>query len=587
MGPVEGAFTAVFEKLAKINTKQSFTLAFLLGDVFASPTDATVEDEETVLRLIQGRIEVPIPTYFTLGKQPLPKNVVEKLQTSDDELCDNLHFLGKRSVTKTSEGLRIANLAGNLDSEVIAGVSKDTYLPFHTEGDAKVLIGANNADILLTSNWPASVRTRSKVELRDDTRVPNGEQCVADLCLALKPRYHFSSSHSCFFEREPFFHLLPDSQPDTSSITRFISLSSYQDPLKQKWLYAFSITPNTSAPTPLPAGVSAPPFTTSSARKRQREEDDPSKAYSRYATNGDHYHPDKYHRGRGRNGRHNLPWRPPGPQECFFCLSNPNLSTHLITSIGTEAYLTIAKGPLIDTNTFPSLPLPMHILIIPLAHHPTFSLIPDPSTRGAAYKEMQHYRRALHSLLMSKCKDGMGAVTWEISRQEGVHVHWQFLPVPIDLIKKGVVEAAFKVEAENLEYPTFKTKEIGDGTALKSDYFRVWIWRPEEGETGSILPTHQVVDDDTTKGSSSHESDSLTKETRGKEKELVMALPSPSEQPNFRFDLQFGRRVMAKLLRLENRLDWRDSVQSIEEETKDAEAFKMAFKAFDFSLAED
>ena len=130
---MEGAFTAVFEKLAKINAKQGFTLAILLGDVFASPGDATAEDEEAVLRLIEGKIKVPIPTYFTLGKQPLPQKVVEKLQASEDELCDNLHFLGKRSTTKISAGLRIVNLAGNLDSEIIAGVSKDTYLPFHTE----------------------------------------------------------------------------------------------------------------------------------------------------------------------------------------------------------------------------------------------------------------------------------------------------------------------------------------------------------------------------------------------------------------------------------------------------------------------
>ena len=583
VGPLEGAFTTVFQKLAKINEKQGFALAILLGDVFASPADATSEDEEAISRLIQGLVEVTIPTYFTLGRQPLPQAVKEKLEQNHDELCPNFHFLGKRSIIKTSEGLRIVNLSGNLDADIIAGVSKDDYLPFHTEGDAKTLTGANNADILLTTQWPASVLSRSNVEIRDRATIPGGEQCIADLCLALKPRYHFSSSPFCFFEREPFFHLTPEGQPDTSSMTRFISLSSYHEPTKQKWLYAFSITPNASAPIPLPAGITAPPFTPSSARKRQREDDDASGNYSRYATNGDNYRPTK-HRGRGRGGRHNTSRLPPGPQECFFCLSNPNLSTHLITSIGNEAYLTIAKGPLIDTVTFPTLPLPMHILIIPLAHHPTFSLISDPDVRGATYREMQHYRRALHSLLMSKCKDGMGAVTWEISRQDGVHVHWQFLPVPVDLVKNGVVEAGFKVEAENLEYPAFKAKEIGDGAALKNDYFRVWIWRPEEGETGSTLTDDANADHDSV-GSASDAG--KTKETRGKSKELVMALPSPASQPNFRFDLQFGRRVMAKLLRLETRLDWRDSIQGVEEETKDAETFKTAFKAFDFSLAED
>jgi len=40
------------------------------------------------------------------------------------------------------------------------------------------------------------------------------------------------------------------------------------------------------------------------------------------------------------------------------------------------------------------------------------------------------------------------------------------------------------------------------------------------------------------------------------------------------------------LMGLENRIDWRDCGQSELEETKDAEAFKEAFKDFDFALEE-
>ena len=43
---------------------------------------------------------------------------------------------------------------------------------------------------------------------------------------------------------------------------------------------------------------------------------------------------------------------------------------------------------------------------------------------------------------------------------------------------------------------------------------------------------------------------------------------------------------MAKLLGLETRYNWRDVVQSDDEDKKDADAFKAAYKEFDFSLGE-
>ena len=62
-------------------------------------------------------------------------------------------------------------------------------------------------------------------------------------------------------------------------------------------------------------------------------------------------------------------------------------------------------------------------------------------------------------------------------------------------------------------------------------------------------------------------------------KEMVLPLDK-----SFRFDLQFGRRVLGKLLGLEARTHWKDCTQTQAEEQADAEAFKEAFKTFDFSL---
>ena len=535
-----------------MHTKNTFSLAIILGDIFADPTSQSLEDEQTLTSLLNGGITIPLPTYFTLGKHPLPQQIMDKLENSDDEVCPNLYFLGKRSITKTSEGLRIVTLGGSLDLEVAAGLSKEKNLPFHTEGDAKALYGANSADILVTSHWPASIRSRSSTKLPDGAEEPPSEQCVADLCSALKPRYHFSTSDQIFYEREPFFHLNKDDKSDVSSITRFISLATFNNPAKQKWLYAFTLDPNAAPPITMPPGTTVTPLANSS-NKRQRLPDQ-NKSYSRFSQENGHHG----HRPNKRARHQKAP--PPGPQECFFCLSNPNLATHLITSIANDSYLTTAKGPLSTSKIYPTLDFPAHILIIPLTHSPTISSITPPETKISTYKEMQRYRHALHSLLTSYSKGALGAVTWEVSRAEGVHIHWQFLPVPNDLVRKGLVEAAFKVEAENEKYPTFKAKEIGDGVAETGDYFRVWIWRPGEGVESTL---------DGQEGKT------------GTEKSLVLPLSA-----EFRFDLQFGRRVMAKLLGLESRMHWKDCTQTDGEENEDAEGFKTAFKGFDFSLDE-
>lgn len=192
---------------------------------------------------------------------------------------------------------------------------------------------------------------------------------------------------------------------------------------------------------------------------------------------------------------------------------------------------------------------------------------------------MQRYRHALHSLLTSASNGALGAVTWEVSRAEGIHIHWQFLPVQAELVKKGLVEAAFKVEAENEKYPFFKEKEIGDGTDETGDYFRVWIWRPTESS-----PKPKTVDEGEQDGGTDEGEDAKGEngdDTKGVEKSLMLPLSA-----NFRFDLQFGRRVMAKLLGLEKRMHWQDCTQSDAEEKKDAEKFKTSFKEFDFSLEE-
>ena len=539
------ALRQFFTKLAKLQAKNSFSIAIVLGDLFGAPSTET--ELQQITALLEGVISVPLPTYFVQGNTKLPERVIEKLR-ADNEVCPNLFFLGRRSTTKTSEGLRIVALGGQHDTATKSGNAADAdYSPMYTDSDARSLNGAHHADILVTNQWPLAVYTGSKaMDPEKLVTAPQGVRCVADLCSVLKPRYHFSTSPDLFYEREPFFHPPTEENVAERPITRFLSLASFGNSSNQKWLYAFSLDPSAEHPSILPPGATASPFAAVS-RKRQALEGQ-KQAFSRFGHSDDHHRPEK---------RQRLP--PPTPAECFFCLSNPNLAAHLITSIGDDAYLTTAKGPLTTSKTFPSLKFPCHILIIPLTHSPTLATIPETDTRDSTYKEMQRYRGALHSMLQEKSNGELGSVTWDVSRAGGVHLHWQFLPVSAQMIRSGLVEAAFKVEAENEHYPKVEKRDIGDGTTERGDYFRVWLWCPEEPK------------DESQNG------------IKGTATEISLILPL---SPDFRFDLQFGRRVLAKLLKLDQRANWKDAVQTQADEEVDAETFKETFKSFDFSLTE-
>jgi hypothetical protein len=528
--------------------------------------------------LLAGKITIPLPTYFALGKHSLPLKVTTKLEDNENEICENLHYLGKRTTIKTSEGIRIVALGGTLDTNLTVGTSKDNFTPFYSGGDASALKGANTCDILITSEWPHSITTGSKVALpSDDT--PPAHHILSELTSTLKPRYHFSTS-SFFYEREQFFHPPADLSDAnaTYQTTRFLSLASFGNATKAKWIYAFTLDPTAAPSVVIPPGTTASPFAFSNGKKRPLP--DQAASFSRFA-------PHSQVVGRqSKKGRRNDPR--PGPDSCFFCLSSPTLATHLIASIGTDAYLTTAKGPLPTKDTFsrmsPLLSFPAHILIIPLAHAATLGAIPDTESRTATFKEMQRYRDALNSMVLDAADGTLGSVCWEVSRSEGIHTHWQWVPLQREMIDNGLVEAAVKVESENEGWSehvkwekvvlekeaSIKPKEdvavkaeieeeneedaSNELTILtaRADSFRIWTWLP---------PTSPNTSGTTT----------------------LLTLPLTSA---FRFDLQFGRRVLAKLLGLEKRFNWRECAQSEEEETAEAEAFKKGFEKHDFSLSE-
>jgi hypothetical protein len=534
-GGINGQLEAAFKKLTTLHSKNNFSLAIATGNLFAE-----AQDDDIIKALLDGNISIPCPTYFTVGSHALPPAVVQKIE-SDEEIAPNLHYLGKRSVTKTEDGVRIVALGGILDTEIVAGQSKEQHLPFHTLDDAKALKGANSADILLTAVWPASVWRGSSVNVPPNPADIPASESIADLCSSLKPRYHLSSSPADFFyEREPFFHVPTGDQTEPSTeVTRFISLAPYGNEAKAKALYAFTLSREPLVV--LPQGSTVTPFTRSQGKKRTAQPD----GFSRFSSDG------QGHDSRRKRHRQRSP--PPGPDRCFFCLGNPNLSTHMVVSIGDESYLATAKGPLPSEQTFKDrgLTFPGHMVIVPLIHAPTISTAAmGEEDARRTFAEMSRYKDALQAAVSAKSGGKLGGVTYEINRGRGIHAHWQFCPVPAELVSKGLVEAAFRVEAENQKLPKFEVKDFTVPDAEMGDYIRVWIWA-EDDKDDKILGKTMVMRFDET----------------------------------VRFDLQFGRRVLAKLLRLEKRLIWQDVGQSEQEETRDAQAFKEAFKEWDFTFA--
>ncbi|CAN9430350.1 unnamed protein product [Alternaria alternata] len=465
VGGVNGQFKTVFQKLGALHAKNNFAFAIVAGDLFAGSLEAEGTDAADVQALVNGSIDVPLPTYFAL-----------------DEVCHNLFFLGKRTTMKTSEGIRIVALGGQLDENIVAGQSKDKYLPFYTETDAKILRGATTADILITNEWPEGIRKRSKVEFNSEVQ-PSMRQCIADLRL-----------------------------------TRFISLASFGNPNKQKWIYAFSLEPSASHPVSPPTGSTACPVTLSEKKRGAPEHREQHLVY------------DDGSRGRRGNKRRKGESRGPiTASECFFCLANENIATHLVASIGENSYLTTAKGPLPASQTYPKLGFPSHMLIIPFSHQATLGSMEE-EERHATYAEMQRYRRAMNSMLKSVADTDYGSVTWEASKSSLPHTHWQYLPRWLRIYtgrssRKKMLEMDFEET---------------------SDFFRVLVWNP--------------------------------KDDPDKQTSYVMRFDE-----KIRFHNQFGREVLAKLLRLDNRVDWKNCGQTQAQEEQDVEKFKEAFKNFDFA----
>ncbi|RXW22335.1 hypothetical protein EST38_g3538 [Candolleomyces aberdarensis] len=250
------------------------------------------------------------------------------------------------------------------------------------------------------------------------------------------------------------------------------------------------------------------------------------------------------HQQRGAQSEHRGRRGPPkeiSTDECWFCLSNPNLAKHLIVSIGSECYVTLAKGQIIPTHSedyTAQVPGGGHILIVPITHYPTFSTIPSDIAKPIL-DETESYKTALRSFF---AKHGAATVLFEVGRlsAKGGHAHVQAIPVPLKL--KDKVEETFLKEGSQMgiDFESDPDAALESCQGGRGSYFRVDL--PDGRKMVHLMKDH---------------------------------VP---------FSIQFGRQVLVSLLDMPDRFDWKACLLSEDDDRADAQAFKAAFSPFDPSL---
>lgn len=212
---------------------------------------------------------------------------------------------------------------------------------------------------------------------------------------------------------------------------------------------------------------------------------------------------------------------------CWFCLSSPDVESHLMLSIGESYYCALAKGALVQN----------HALLVPIEHCPNTLMMPSETEM-----ELESYKNALNMYFKNQA---MEVVFFEWIFQHGPHANLQAVPIPVS--KASNVQRIFKLAAKKLGFEFAVVNSDSDSNEgrklLRSQYDGKSSLFYVELPGGTILL--HLVDD--------------------KEK----------------FPVQFGREVLAGLLNMPERADWRNCKLNKDEELQMVESFKQGFSNYD------
>ncbi|TFK76363.1 nuclear protein [Pluteus cervinus] len=344
VGSAAGSIKALFSKITSIDAKHGkFDLVLCIGDFFGPPKESS-EDGDEVEDLLAGRLHAPIECYIMQGEYPLPHNVIDKFTQTNGELAKNVFLLTKSGLVTTANGLRIGCLGGIFENTVYSsseaapaciplGFSSPFFSVQTTERllsntlskgssvrDYKSLASIQSSatssqrvDVLLTNAWPSAITQLSSTPLPQSSLASTGCYPLDDIVKRLQPRYHFAAlggKPPVFWEREPYVW---EDDSTEARISRFISLGSFggeSQGKKQRWFYAFSISP--AGANPRPPNTTKNPFTEGSIRsKRTSEGEEPENFIF-----GNVRQPKRARMEQGTSGK------PPAGYKCHRCQSS-------------------------------------------------------------------------------------------------------------------------------------------------------------------------------------------------------------------------------------------------------------------------
>lgn len=391
-------------------------------------------------------------------------------------------------------------------------------------------------DVLLTNEWPAGILKNlayenypaSSANAAEDfiTWASVGSPIVAQTAESLCPRYHFApAARDIFYERPPYGN--PSGQ-----VTRFLAIAPYDNKLKQKFLYAASLVPvremDKATLFKLPPNTTISPFVIIPPPSAGLLPTPPGRPRPG-AGPGEGQPPFKRQRGDdvGRGGGRGQP-----PQRrddrgfgdnCWFCLKSPQVEKHLVVSVGTEVYVTLAKGELV----------PEHLLFIPINHVPSVTNAPE-----AVRDELEKYKKSIKEYMKTKNKT---IILFERFINKNHHCHLQVVPISEEegLRAKEAITAEAARRNIRFEPVSVPARDIAE------------VVEPDQSYITIELPSGEVL------------------------------LHAIGRQ---RVPMEIGRELVAALIGKPERSEWKACVLSKPDEIKEVSAIKQAFKPFDWSF---
>ncbi|CAJ1941685.1 unnamed protein product [Sphenostylis stenocarpa] len=557
-GDVLGRLNQLFKRVSSVSKSAGpFDALLCVGQFFPD----SPEQLEEFTAFIEGGSQIPLPTYF-VGDYGVaaPKFLLQASKDSANrgfmmdgfKVCDNLYWL-KGSGKFPLFGLSVAYLS---ETQLVGYIG--------------VTNGAAASDI------PAGV-----------SDAVGSDSTISELVQEIKPRYHIAGTKGIYYAREPytnvdavhvtrfiglasvgnrdkqkFIHAISPTPASTMSSTE-IAVKTTNTTLSPYTFVEKKTSPLDSTKRSSDSNSDAQYWRYDVSQKKQKHETrHADKMCFKFVSSGSCPHGEKCHfqhdidareqcrrgvcfdflnkgkceRGPDCNFKHSLQdegdrhsSRRPGSgrsKECWFCLSSPNVETHLIISIGENYYLALAKGPLVED----------HALIIPVEHMPsTLSM----STESEI--ELSRFQNSLKSYCRSQERE---VIFFEWASIRGTHANLQAIPIPSS--KAVMVEKVFNLAAQKLGFEfvaktfdsisdgrKFLRTQIGGGSSLF--YAQV---------SGGTILLHHV-------------------------------------EENERFPVQFGREVLAGLLNMADNADWRNHKHNKDEEMKIVDDFKSRFQEYD------